>query len=132
MSQLTQAINALPIMKKKIRTEAEAMDMVLYSMGLGGAFHPIAPGYRNGDYRCITCKATLLPGKVARECKECRKKTEIKARLEYLRGEIEAECISYGEISELQDYAGHIEQDDVLLLQWAGVPEFPEEVVQEN
>ena len=119
-------------MKKKIRTEAEAMDMVLYSMGLGGAFHPIAPGYANGDYRCITCKATLLPGKVARECKECRKKTEIKARLEYLRGEIEAFRISYGEISELQDYgaAGHIEEDDVLLLVWAGVPEFQEEVVK--
>ena len=50
---------------------------------------------------------------------------EIKARLEYLRGEIEAERISYGEIAELQDLAAHIEPGDVLLLQWAGVPEFP-------
>jgi len=50
----------------------------------------------------------------------------IKARLEYLRGEIQAERISYGEISELQSLADHIEQDDVLLLEWAGVPEFPE------
>jgi hypothetical protein len=44
-------------------------------------------------------------------------------RLEYLRGEIEAERISYGEISELQDLAAHIDDGDVVLLEWAGVPE---------
>lgn len=44
-------------------------------------------------------------------------------RLEYLRGEIEAERISYGEIAELQELAEFIEPGDVLLLQWAGVPE---------
>jgi len=49
------------------------------------------------------------------------------ARLEYLRGEILAERISYGELAELQDLAAHIQPDDVLLLQWAGVPEFPED-----
>lgn len=48
---------------------------------------------------------------------------EIKARLEYLRGEIEAECISYGELIELADLSRYIEPGDVLLLQWAGVPE---------
>jgi hypothetical protein len=48
---------------------------------------------------------------------------EIKARLEHLRGEIEAERISYGELAELQDLAEHIESGDVLLLEWAGVPE---------
>jgi len=47
----------------------------------------------------------------------------IKERLEYLRGEIEAERISYGELVELQDLSEHIEDGDVLLLQWAGVPE---------
>ncbi len=47
----------------------------------------------------------------------------IKARLEYLRGEIIAERISYGEITELQDLADHIDRGDVLLLEWAGVPE---------
>ena len=47
----------------------------------------------------------------------------IKARLEYLRGEIEKEQISYGEIAELQSLSKHIEPDDVLLLQWADVPE---------
>lgn len=48
---------------------------------------------------------------------------EIKQRLEYLRGEIKAERISYGEIAELQSLAEHIEPDDVLLLEWAGLPE---------
>jgi hypothetical protein len=50
---------------------------------------------------------------------------KIKARLEYLRGEIEAERISQGEISELQDLAEFIDPTDVVLLEWAGVPEFP-------
>ena len=48
-------------------------------------------------------------------------------RLEYLRTEIEAERISYGEIAELQDLAEYIEPGDVPLLQWAGVPEFEED-----
>lgn len=55
---------------------------------------------------------------------------KIKERLEYLRGEIEAERIAYGEIAELQSLANYIEKDDVLLLEWAGVSEFPvEEIV---
>lgn len=43
-----------------------------------------------------------------------------KTRLEYLRGEIEAERISYGEIAELQSLAEYIEPGDVVLLEWAG------------
>jgi hypothetical protein len=46
-----------------------------------------------------------------------------KARLEYLRGEIKAERISYEEIAELQSLAKYIEPGDVELLEWAGVPE---------
>jgi hypothetical protein len=49
----------------------------------------------------------------------------IKARLEYLRGEIRAERISYGEIADLQSLAEYIDRGDVELLQWAGEPEFP-------
>jgi len=49
--------------------------------------------------------------------------TNIKARLEYLRGEIEHERISYYEIEELQAIALHIEPSDTLLLEWSGVPE---------
>lgn len=48
---------------------------------------------------------------------------EIAERLEYLRGQIRAECISYGEIFELESLAEHIGQGDVELLEWAGVPE---------
>lgn len=52
---------------------------------------------------------------------------DVTARLEYLRIEIRAERISWGEIAELQGLAEHIEPGDVELLEWAGVPEFPEE-----
>ncbi len=51
----------------------------------------------------------------------------IKNRLEYLRQEIKAERISYGEITELQSLVEYIEPDDVLLLEWADVPEFNED-----
>ncbi len=44
-------------------------------------------------------------------------------RLDYLRGEIEAERISYSEIAELQGLADQIDPSDVVLLEWAGVPE---------
>ena len=50
-------------------------------------------------------------------------KNTVKERLEYLRGEIEAERISYGEIAELQSLTKHIDPGDMLLLEWAGVPE---------
>ena len=50
-------------------------------------------------------------------------KQKIAQRLEYLRSEIKAERISYGEIAELQSLAKYIEPGDVLLLEWAGVPE---------
>ena len=49
----------------------------------------------------------------------------IECRLEYLRGEIEAERISYSGIAELEDLAEHIDPGDILLLEWAGVPEIP-------
>lgn len=52
---------------------------------------------------------------------------EINQRLEYLRGEIKNESISVGEIAELQSLAQYIEDGDVELLQWAGVPENEEE-----
>ena len=52
--------------------------------------------------------------------KELRK---AKARLEYLRGELDAECISQGELCELQSLAPYIDPSDVQLLEAAGVPE---------
>ena len=47
----------------------------------------------------------------------------MKERLEYLRQEIRAERISYGEIAELQSLVDYIDDGDVELLQWAGVEE---------
>jgi hypothetical protein len=51
----------------------------------------------------------------------------IKSRLEELRTLIIEERISYSEIEELKALAHHIEPGDTLLLEWAGVPEHPEE-----
>ena len=48
---------------------------------------------------------------------------KMKQRLEYLRGELRAERISWGELAELQDLAEYIDPDDVELLEAAGVPE---------
>ena len=53
--------------------------------------------------------------------------TNVKERLEYLREQINNECISEGELVELQSLADYIEPGDVQLLEWAGVPEFPED-----
>jgi len=63
--------------------------------------------------------------KIAKELMAVGKKPDvrIKRRLEYLRKEIEAERISYGEISELQSLVDYIDPGDVQLLEWAGVPE---------
>jgi hypothetical protein len=44
-------------------------------------------------------------------------------RLEYLRTELRTQCISYGELAELQDLAEYIDPGDVELLEAAGVPE---------
>lgn len=50
----------------------------------------------------------------------------VRSRLEYLRGELRAERISYGELAELQGYGeqGFILPDDVELREAAGLPEF--------
>ncbi len=47
----------------------------------------------------------------------------VKERLEYLRGEIRAERISWYELAELQSLAEFIEPGDVELAEWAGIPE---------
>jgi hypothetical protein len=44
-------------------------------------------------------------------------------RLEYLREQIHGECISMGEIHELQGMVKFIDPGDLELLEWAGVPE---------
>lgn len=49
-----------------------------------------------------------------------------KERLEYLRGELQAERLSYGELAELQSLKDYIDKGDVELLEAAGAPEFGE------
>jgi len=61
-------------------------------------------------------------------CDPCREdaeefKAKAQERLEYLRGELRAERISWGELAELQRLADQIEPGDVELLEAAGVPE---------
>jgi hypothetical protein len=48
---------------------------------------------------------------------------KIAQRLEELRKELRKECISYGELAELQSLIKYIPLDDVELLEAAGVPE---------
>ncbi len=47
---------------------------------------------------------------------------QIKERLKYLKEQIENECISYGEIAELQSLKKYV-GDDVVLAEWSGIPE---------
>jgi hypothetical protein len=56
----------------------------------------------------------------------------VRERLEYLRGELRAERISYGGLAELQDLTGHIEDGDTELLEAAGVPEASPDNEQET
>ena len=59
-----------------------------------------------------------MPNKIKRD-----KRIAINERLEYLRDEIRAEKISYGEILELQSLAEYIDNGDVELREWAGISE---------
>ena len=52
-----------------------------------------------------------------------QKLESIEQELESIRESIQDECISYREIAYLQDHADLIDDDDVELLQWAGVSE---------
>jgi hypothetical protein len=52
-----------------------------------------------------------------------KKAAKIKQRLEYLRGELRAARMSYGELVELQGLVPYIDPGDVELLEAAGVPE---------
>lgn len=52
-----------------------------------------------------------------------RTAANIQQQLEYLRGELRAERISYMELAELQSLTAYIDPADVELLEAAGVPE---------
>lgn len=69
---------------------------------------------------------TLIKDALKRQTQRV-KDGQVKARLEYLRGELRAERISYGELAELQSLIKYIDLGDVELLEAAGVPETIEE-----
>lgn len=71
-------------------------------------------GYRN--YQMKALHSVYMAGRTNEEIAQ-------KARLEYLRGQLRAECISYDEIAELQRLVPAIAPSDVELLEAAGVPE---------
>lgn len=50
-------------------------------------------------------------------------RADARDRLGYLREQLRAESISYGELAELRDLAPYIESGDVELLEPAGIPE---------
>ncbi len=75
--------------------------------------------YKKGiEKACVHLKTKIMKTNNSKETPK-----SIKKRLEYLRKEIRAERISYGEIAELQSLSEHIDSSDVELLQWAGVEE---------
>ena len=47
----------------------------------------------------------------------------IKKRLNYLRGEIQNQRISYMEIAELQSLKSYIQESDITLRAWVEIPE---------
>jgi hypothetical protein len=53
----------------------------------------------------------------------------MKQRLEEIREEIRNERVSIGELIELRSLVEFIDKDDVELLEWAGVPEFKNKVM---
>lgn len=58
-----------------------------------------------------------------RSTKQLIAKLNATKRLEYLHKQIQSECISHGEIAELKGLAKYIDPSDVLLLEWAGMPD---------
>ena len=54
---------------------------------------------------------------------DCKLRNKARTRLESIRQAILDECVSYGELAELQSLIKHIEPGDMLLQEWAGVPE---------
>lgn len=81
----------------------------------------------NGHYDIDLSKDLPLPKLKITPLSSNLVRATIKARLEYLRQELRAGTMSYGEIAELQSLAEYIDKGDVELLEATGVPEFPEE-----
>lgn len=55
------------------------------------------------------------------------KKRDIEQEIATIRADIEAGCVSYSQLARLEELSDYIPRDDVLLLEWAGVPELPKD-----
>lgn len=85
-------------------------------------WHPSHRFFPNDDIlECDVCGCRSYNAEAKKKCVPHEQR-----RLAYLRTQIEAECISMEELHELQGLAKYIDPSDVLLLEWAGVPEFPD------
>lgn len=91
---------------------ARALLSLNADVGAMGGWRTETPDVRNNEAR-----------QIRRNDMENERISTARTRLEYLRAEIRAERISYGEIAELQSLAPYIEPGDTELLAWAGVPE---------
>lgn len=101
---------------------ADDRDLSVLTVGLATGQTANIPA----DQPLIPVSALAMLARGSRQGNVTHQQEEVmstRERLEYLRGEIRAERISYGEIAELQDLAAEIDPDDVELLEWAGVPE---------
>lgn len=79
--------------------------------------------YKQFDALCLGCYEDLINGLIKEGQNMATKEAEAKKMLEYIRGEIQAERVSMGELASLVDLIPYIEAGDVELLEWAGVPE---------
>jgi hypothetical protein len=81
------------------------------------------PGDRDEQQKDKVCTPCAESYERRPALKATRVPIAVRYRLEYLRGELRAECISQGELIELQSLAKYIEPGDRELLEAAGVPE---------
>jgi hypothetical protein len=127
-----------PIRLFKVRLDSGGYDDGGAYWGLGGPLYCLTDDQdfrifvRASDRRSALAEAERIAGRTGRgQALKLRRGVDnlraVRRRLEELRQVIKDECISYGEIADLTDLARYIDPDDVQLLEWAGVPEFPEE-----
>lgn len=82
----------------------------------GWALEGVEVNWEDPNVLCDNCGGRIPSAYAENE-------SEPKKRLEYLRGELRAERISWGELAELQSLAPFIDPEDIELRQAAGIPE---------
>src|SRR5262245_17968443 len=88
-----------------------------------GGVVAVLDGETETDKRADCFYSLISEEKARRLAPEMAEATKQKVRLEYLRGELRAERISWAELADLQSLVEFIEPGDTELLEAAGVPE---------